>query len=315
MSDPYAPEGRGRPADAPTHDFGSAGWDTASDAMDPVDVAATSRTTSADSGASTYGSGSGTGGTADAAKEQGQQLASETAESGKHVANVAKDEVKSVAGEAGTQARNLLGTAQSQLASQASDQKNTLVEWLRSLADELGSMADTSRQGAEDESSSTNGVAAQFAQRAQGYAHNSASWLDDHEPSQIFNEVGRFARRRPGVFLAVAAAAGVVAGRLTRGLTASSEDEGPSYNPTTSYDRGVSASDLSTTGYAGTGGYAGGTGYAEGTGYASGAGDVGYSSETAYTSDTGYASDDSISSSTYPTTGGVSSGPYGEEGR
>jgi len=36
--------------------------------------------------------------------------------------------------------------------------------------------------------------------------------------------VSSFARRRPGTFLGIAATAGVVAGRLTRGLTAGEDD-------------------------------------------------------------------------------------------
>jgi hypothetical protein len=48
--------------------------------------------------------------------------------------------------------------------------------------------------------------------------------------------VRSFARQRPGAFLAIAAAAGVVAGRLTRGLTASGDS-----NVGGSSDRGATS--------------------------------------------------------------------------
>jgi hypothetical protein len=47
-----------------------------------------------------------------------------------------------------------------------------------------------------------------------------ADWLDGREPGQLLDEARNFARRRPGVFLVGALAAGVVAGRMTRGVVA-----------------------------------------------------------------------------------------------
>jgi len=41
----------------------------------------------------------------------------------------------------------------------------------------------------------------------------------------VLEDVKSFARRRPGAFLALAAGAGLIAGRLTRGLAAASSDE------------------------------------------------------------------------------------------
>jgi hypothetical protein len=57
------------------------------------------------------------------------------------------------------------------------------------------------------------------------------------------DEVQSFARRRPGVFLALAAAAGLVAGRLTRGIKAASSDgPAPAGDADTAYgDRAVLA--------------------------------------------------------------------------
>jgi hypothetical protein len=42
------------------------------------------------------------------------------------------------------------------------------------------------------------------------------------------DELQSFARRRPGMFLAITAGAGLIAGRLTRGLKDASSGNGPS---------------------------------------------------------------------------------------
>ena len=66
-------------------------------------------------------------------------------------------------------------------------------------------------------------------------------WLDNHEPSDLLDEVKRFARRRPATFLALAAAAGVVAGRVTRGAVAANtsvDSDDSDVTPARAYDRG-----------------------------------------------------------------------------
>jgi hypothetical protein len=49
-------------------------------------------------------------------------------------------------------------------------------------------------------------------------------WLQQSEPADVLAELRRFARRRPFAFLAGAALAGVVVGRLSRGLMAANND-------------------------------------------------------------------------------------------
>jgi hypothetical protein len=169
------------------------------------------------------------GSTTDTVKSEGRRVADDAARGTKHVAGVAANEAASVADEAKHQARSLWDQTSSQLASQAADQKDTLVSWLRNLADELSSMADSATRGSngsEADSSGQAGVATGLAQRGADYAQRTASWLGDREPSAVLDEVGSFARRRPGAFLVLAAAAGVVVGRLTRGLTGGQDDEG-----------------------------------------------------------------------------------------
>ncbi|NHT17605.1 hypothetical protein [Cellulomonas sp. IC4_254] len=143
------------------------------------------------------------------AKEQASGLAHAAADSGQGVLNEAKGQAADVVQEAKGHARDLLGEARAGLTSQASDQQARAASSLRSLGDELGRMADGSEQG---------GLAADLVRQVAGRTGSVASWLENREPGDVLGEVTDFARRRPGVFLAIAAGAGVLAGRLTRGL-------------------------------------------------------------------------------------------------
>jgi uncharacterized protein YjbJ (UPF0337 family) len=145
------------------------------------------------------------------AGSQAQQTAGTAKEEGKHVAGVAKDEAGNVAQEAKAQARDLVGELKNQMSDQSRGQRDNLVQTLRQLGDELHQMA---------QSSSSSGVGAELARQAADRSHRVSSYLQDREPGDLVDEVRRFAARRPGAFLFGALAAGVVAGRLTRGVAA-----------------------------------------------------------------------------------------------
>jgi len=138
------------------------------------------------------------------------------------VAQSAAGHAKEVAGEAQSQARNLVGEARDQLRSHAGDQQRSAVSNLRALGDELRSMAGGSEQ---------NGMATDLVGQAADRSLGVADWLDDRQPGDLLEELRRFARRRPGAFLAGALVAGVVAGRLTRGAVAAHTDDGSSDRP------------------------------------------------------------------------------------
>ena len=146
-------------------------------------------------------------------KERAQHAASTAADEGKHVAGVVAEETKSVAGEAKDHARNLVSEARSQLQGQVDDQsrqqKDMLVGTLSTFGDDLASMAQNGSGLAAD-------VAHQVAERASSLSRH----LDGREPSELLDDVRRFARQRPGTFLLGALAAGVVVG------TAGSRHEG-----------------------------------------------------------------------------------------
>ncbi|MEU3475905.1 MULTISPECIES: hypothetical protein [Nocardiaceae] len=149
--------------------------------------------------------------TTDVAKEQAGAVAGTAADAGKHVANIAGDQAHQVAGEVKSQAQDLLGQTREELTTQAAAQQQRVAGGLRALSDEFSSMATNSDKP---------GIATDLTRQASQHAHTVASWLEDREPGQVLDEVTRFARRKPGTFLALAAGAGLLAGRLGRGLTA-----------------------------------------------------------------------------------------------
>jgi hypothetical protein len=134
------------------------------------------------------------------------------------VADVAREQVSGVAAEAGRQGRDLLQQAQGQMEEQAARGQRRVAEQLLSLSAELRSMAGNPGQG---------GVAADLAQQAAARVGNAGQWLGAREPGQVVHEVQSFARRRPTAFLLLAAGAGLVAGRLTRGLTDATAGNSP----------------------------------------------------------------------------------------
>jgi hypothetical protein len=138
---------------------------------------------------------------------------SSAADEGKKVAGVAAEEAQNVAGEAKDQVRHLMDETRGQVQEQATTQRDRLVDTLRTFGDDLDAMA--SRGG-------TSGLAAQVARQAADRARSFGSSLDGREPSDLLDDLRGLARRRPGMFLLGALAAGVVAGRLARGATADS---------------------------------------------------------------------------------------------
>lgn len=156
--------------------------------------------------------------TAEVAKDQAGQVADTAKQAGAQVAGTVKEQAGQVTAEAGKQAKQLLAEAQSQVTEQAGATQQRVAEGLHALADELTGMAKNSEQ---------DGPATDLARQAADKAHQAASWLADRDPGALLDEVRSFARRKPGAYLAIALGAGVLAGRLTRGLTAPSEDDTP----------------------------------------------------------------------------------------
>ncbi|GAA3623846.1 hypothetical protein GCM10022223_46060 [Kineosporia mesophila] len=160
-------------------------------------------------------SDSGSDSTKDVAREQAANVGHGAAQAGQHVAGVAGEQAAGVASEAADQAKNLYAQTREELRGQASTQQQRLAEGVRSLSTELESMAD----------GANSGTASDLVREVSGRARDVAGWLDQRDPGALLSEVTDFARRRPGTFLAIAAGAGLIAGRLTRGAISEARHE------------------------------------------------------------------------------------------
>ena len=156
------------------------------------------------------------GGTGEQAKQQASRVGQDAKESGAHVRDVATDQAAGVAQEAKSQAKGLLETTRSELSDQASQQTGRAASALSSLGDQLQSLVSGDPQ---------EGPATDLARQAADRVSGAARWLEGREPADLLEDVQRFARRRPGAFLAIAAGVGLVAGRLTRGVAADAKDQ------------------------------------------------------------------------------------------
>ncbi|MET8306021.1 hypothetical protein [Micromonospora sp. NPDC005173] len=160
-------------------------------------------------------------GTGQQARQEASRVGQQAAQAGGQVAHAAAEQGGQVATEARQQAQHLTGEATNQLREQARSQQQRAVDGLRDLGQGLNSMAE--RDG-------DSGLAGQAVRRAADAAQRAAGWLDGREPGEVLDDVRTYARQHPGTFLAGAAVAGLLVGRLTRGLT-SGGDGGMSGGP------------------------------------------------------------------------------------
>ena len=205
----------------------------------------TTRTTG---GTQTGGSGQG------GVKDEAGRVAGSAADAGKAVAGTAKEQAQNVAGEAKSQAKDLYHQTQRELRDQAAQQQERVASGLRSVGDELQQMASSSEQG---------GIASDLVRQAADRTHSIAGWLDQRDPGSLLNEVKSYARRNPGTFIAAAAIAGALAGRLTRALASGGDDSDSGSTGSTSGvtgTTGYTTPDYTGTGTTGLGGTVTGTG-------------------------------------------------------
>lgn len=151
-----------------------------------------------------------TGGTQSGSlKDAGRETASTAKGEARKVASTAGDQVHQVTSETGAQARRLYDESLAEARYQTDSQMTRLGGRLREMADEVRQMAASSEQ---------HGVASQLAGDLAVRGGRMADWLESHGPDEALAEVRRYARRNPVSFLALAAGAGLVAGRFARAL-------------------------------------------------------------------------------------------------
>ena len=215
----------------------------------------------------------GTGGL-DTAKREAGNVVDTAKDQAAGVVGTAKEEAKEVGREARAQVSRLYDNARNELRGQAASRQTQLADGLRSAGDELRALAEGRAEG-------NGGMATDVVREISHRLDGAASWLGSRDPGAVLDDVKRYARRRPVVFLTIAALAGVVVGRLTRAVAAGSPDEGTYARP--QLTTGYGTTDYGATGYGST---VDGSPQTYGTGAAYGAGTTGTGVTGAGTYDT-----------------------------
>lgn len=159
--------------------------------------------------------GVGTDATADltqpdpAPEQTNTTAAGRTGEQAQQVAGTAREQAGEVMHEAREQAGNVIGEARHQLRTQADEQTQRLGGALHDLGRQFQALAD----GRAEEA----GAASDYADRLAGQVLEIAGRVDEMGFDGLVGELQRFARRRPGAFLAGAAIVGFASARMGRG--------------------------------------------------------------------------------------------------
>ena len=149
--------------------------------------------------------------------KRAKQAASVASDQAGQVAETTRNQAREVTSEISSQAREVIRELGTDLHDQSVTQRDRLAGTLRQFGDDLDRMAETTGH---------SGFAASAATQLAGKSRELSQFLQDHEPSDLLDELRRFARQRPGAFLAGAALAGVLVGRLTRGAAAGGSADG-----------------------------------------------------------------------------------------
>lgn len=155
--------------------------------------------------------------TASQAAGQAQQVTGTAVDGAKQVAGTATEQAAQVAREASTHARELLSQTTTQLKDQAGGQAQRAAGGLRGVASQLEALT----SGRPEEA----GAAGDYARQATAKLSELASRIDDGGIDGVVDDVARYARRRPGLFLLGCAAAGFAMGRLVRGAQVASQSD------------------------------------------------------------------------------------------
>src|SRR5689334_14003880 len=140
---------------------------------------------------STTNSTTGSGQLSDSVRAEAGAVQETTADATREVAGTAKEQVGVVAADVRDETRRLFGETRDQVTQQAGQQRDNVVGGLRSLGDELRSMAEHG-----------SGWGAQAARHGASWSDQAAGFLDGRELSDVLEDLRMMARRRPGRFLA-----------------------------------------------------------------------------------------------------------------
>lgn len=162
------------------------------------------------------------------------EAATAVSEGARHVASETAHQTGELAGDAWGHARGLMADARGEVMAQADTQSRRAAGGLRTLSGQLqalgdGRPSDAGRPGEMIRSAST---------RLTGLADK----LEQDGLAAVSDDLARFARRRPGAFLALCAGAGFAAGRIARAAKAVDGSDGNQWAPPS---RGYTTGELS----------------------------------------------------------------------
>lgn len=147
-------------------------------------------------------------------------------------------QARAVGTEVSDQARQLVDTTRAELKDQAAARTERLAGGLRSLSDQVRALA----EGRPSEAGQLRDLAGEAQERLQGFA----SRLDEGGIDGLLSDVGRFARRRPLIFLVGCAGAGFVIARVVRTTRAVSGNGGGGHRATPAMTTSYPAGSLGT---------------------------------------------------------------------
>jgi hypothetical protein len=145
-------------------------------------------------------------------------VAASAQEAARTVATEAATEARAVAREVQSQVRDLYATGKDEVAGQAQAKTEQAAQGLRRLSSQVGALA----EGRTAEA----GPLLDYAREAQDRLTQFAGRLEDRGPQGVLDDVTRFARRRPLVFIGLCAGAGFVLTRFLRAGTGQSPSTG-----------------------------------------------------------------------------------------
>lgn len=146
--------------------------------------------------------------TADVARQESHQLKGTAKDAASSVADTAAARGREIKGQAARHARSIASDAQRQLRGHAQQETQRAGAALSTAGDQLRALADGRVEDA--------GVLGEYVGAAAATVNRWADAVQDRGFDGLLDDLRTFGRRRPGMFLAGALAAGIVAGRFGR---------------------------------------------------------------------------------------------------
>ena len=165
--------------------------------------------------------------TASTAAEKSQEVAGHAVEQAQQVASTAGQQAREVGHEAKVQAQRVVEDAKAKLRDQGESQSHQLAASMRDWSDRAQALADGRPEDA--------GPLGQYVQQAAGKVGEVADRFEQRGIEGTLDDMRGFARRRPGLFLAVAGLAGFAVGRMVRGAAAEHQQQASEPQAITSY--------------------------------------------------------------------------------